>query len=98
MNTIIPSKLSFNLDLNDLPTRAVQLPFDALTLSGSCNKYFNARAERVFGGNYEDIVKYCLNACKRVTFNSLPTLQWRQPTPSENQSGSICQCRNYNCK
>ena len=34
MNTIIPNKLSFNFDLNDLPARASQVSLEALNLSG----------------------------------------------------------------
>ena len=33
MNTIIPNKLSFNLDLNDLPVRASNVDQDTLSLS-----------------------------------------------------------------
>ena len=51
MNAMIPNKVRFDLNLNDLPTRAIQVSYNELSLSGTnlagvlgdC-KRFNMRA------------------------------------------------------
>ena len=59
MNTMIPNKLRFNLDLQDLPTRATQVTKEALVLSGGNNCMdvkTNVRKENYYWGT-------CRNLC-----------------------------------
>jgi hypothetical protein len=52
MDTIIPNEVRFDLDLQDLPARAVEVSSEALSLSGGYNRcYKNSTCCDVFGRN-----------------------------------------------
>jgi hypothetical protein len=52
MNTMIPNKLRFDLDLHDLPARASQVESEALSISGrgNCQNYFTDLPTSFFQG------------------------------------------------
>ena len=101
MNTIIPNELSFDLDLQELPTRATEISADALNLSGNeyC-RYYELRANGGTGGRTlvreypESKAKTdCLRSCGTVATGNSRVLR-AFPGDSNNRGDLyyLCKC------
>lgn len=70
MNMMIPNKLNFDFNLNDLPARATQVSSEALNLSGGgCVEAWNfwgGSAYKGVDGSQNEMNPICRRICREV--------------------------------
>ena len=70
MNTIIPNRVQFGLNLNDLPPRVAQLSYSQMLVSGSqaqCGSLLRVDAGFRLSTR-EDALEYCRGKCLRQPY------------------------------
>lgn len=98
MNTMIPKKVRFGLDLQDLPARATQVAHEALSLSaieGSSGFCQNARIDLGYTtqNSVFQLIDYCGWRCKQLNGSDVVKYKYRDSLFGGNTScgcGSPC--------
>jgi hypothetical protein len=95
MNTMIPTELRFDLDLQDLPARAVEVSSEALSLSGGYNRCYKnstccdvlGRIPMVYNAWDNILAKYCPSTCRTSPFS-----KWNGQGNAGSNGIAVCGC------
>jgi N-acetylmuramic acid 6-phosphate (MurNAc-6-P) etherase len=96
MNTMIPNKLKFDLDLNDLPARVTQVSSEALSLSAAGRlAYVDSGLTAAQAGQkgFKTITILCESACRRANTQYYKVSNYIGITSLDNYDGTVrCGC------